>query len=156
MKKFKIVFLLLIALVVNYTFISCDKEDHSYKKSSSSTTNSEKNKITKPTVSILSRRASPTYDGWWVIGKVTTGGDEIENISCYIEYSTFSSKQSGKITSYKKRDKMRYQTGSKSSVTFKIEHAGISRGTYIYFRLVGCNSKYETIGSGEYMVATDY
>jgi hypothetical protein len=51
---------------------------------------------------------------------------------------------------------MNVQTSSKTQVLFKKEHAGISRGTYIYFRLTGKNSKFSTTGAESYMIATEY
>jgi len=86
---------------------------------------------------------------------VTTGGDDPDNVECYLEWSKFSKKQTGTIN-YTNRDRMNVQSSSKSQVLFKKEHAGINSGAYIYFRLVGSNSKYTVTGSGDYMVATKY
>ena len=136
---------------------SCEKDDddnYSNKITTPSTTTQKKN-ISKPEVSVSSRKASSSYDGWWVIAKVTTGGDEPSNVECYLEWSKFSKKQTGSI-SYTNKEKMNVQTSSKTQVLFKKEHAGISRGTYIYFRLTGKNSKYSTTGAESYMIATEY
>ncbi|MBQ0074244.1 MAG: hypothetical protein KBT34_08610 [Prevotella sp.] len=141
--------------------ISCDKEDDniSIKPStneSSKNTNTEATvKITTPEVTVESRKANATYDGWWVIAKVTTGNDDPLKIKCYLEWSIFSSKQSETITSFQHRDEMNVQASSVNRVLFKKEHAGINRGTYIYFRVVGGNSKYTVTSPTEYMIATN-
>ena len=135
-----------------YLFCSCEKEEeYSYKTTTKTNTTS----ITKPTVSVSSSKANSTYDGWWVIAKVTTGGDDPSNVECYLEWSKYTKKQTGTI-SYSNRDNMRVQSSSKSQVLFKTEHAGINSGNYIYYRIVGKNSKYTTTGTGTYMVATKY
>lgn len=131
--------------------VSCDKDDdYTTNKPSSNTS-----KITKPEVSVDSRKANAIYDGWWVIAKVTTGGDDPSNVTCYLEWSKFATKQSGTIK-FTNKDKMKVQASSKQRVLFKKEHAGINSGTYIYYRIIGSNSKYSVTGPTEYMVATKY
>lgn len=135
---------------------SCEKEEdnngYNYNPTTSTTPTTTKSTISKPEVSISSRKASGSYDGWWVIAKVTTGGDDPNNVVCYLEWNKYSNKQTGKI-SYSHKDKMNVQSTTKTQVLFKKEHAGINNGDYIYFRLVGKNSKYSTTGSASYMVA---
>jgi hypothetical protein len=152
MKRLFIYGLIVSCFTVNI-LCSCEKEEggQSYKKIETTTTS----KITKPTVSVSSAKANSTYDGWWVIAKVTTGGDDPSNVECYLEWSKFSKKQTGSIN-YTNRDKMNVQSSSSTQVLFKKEHAGINSGTYIYYRLVGNNSKYSTTGAASYMVATKY
>lgn len=133
-------------------FASCEKDDD-YTPSKPSTNNTSN--ITKPEVSVDSRKANAIYDGWWVIAKVTTGGDDPSNVTCYLEWSKFATKQSGTIK-FTNKDKMKVQASSKQRVLFKKEHAGINSGTYIYYRIVGSNSKYSVTGPTEYMVATKY
>jgi len=153
MKKNKLFGLILVS-AISFLFYSCEEEDPISSNSTYGGTATSKN-ISKPTVSVSSRKANSAYDGWWVIAKVTTGGDDPSNVECYLEWSKYSKKQTGSI-SYTNREKMNVQSSSKSQVLFKKEHAGISSGTYIYFRLVGSNSKYTVTSNGDYMVATKY
>lgn len=149
----KIIYALVICFAC-FGFASCDKEEN-YTSSKLSTNTSNTSNITKPEVSVDSRKANAAYDGWWVIAKVTTGGDDPNNINCYLEWSKFTTKQSGTIH-FTNKDKMKVQASSKQRVLFKKEHAGINRGNYIYYRIVGSNSKYTTTSSTEYMIATNY
>ena len=152
----------LLIFGVSYLLCSCEKEEEHYRNNTTttsttttSTTTTSTTTIKKPEVSVSSAKANSAYDGWWVIAKVTTGGDKPENVQCYLEWSKFSKKQTGTI-SYEHKDKMNLQSSSSSQVLFKTEHAGINSGTYIYYRLVGSNSKYTTTGAASYMVATKY
>jgi len=144
---------MIIASVISFFLCSCGKDDEELSKST--LTKSTSKNISKPTVSVSSRKANSAYDGWWVIAKVTTGGDAPDNVECYLEWSKFNKKQTGTIN-YTNRDRMNVQSSSKSQVIFKKEHAGINSGNYIYYRLVGSNSKYTVTGDDEYMVATTY
>jgi hypothetical protein len=90
--------LLSFAICMANVLCSCEKDDddnYSNKITTPSTTTQKKN-ISKPEVSVSSRKASSSYDGWWVIAKVTTGGDEPSNVECYLEWSKFSQKTNGK------------------------------------------------------------
>lgn len=145
----------IILCMTCFSFVSCEKEDYTPSKPQTNTTTSTTtSNITKPEVSVESRKANATYDGWWVIAKVTTGGDDPMNVACYLEWSKFTSKQSGTIK-FTNRDKMNVQASSKQRVLFKKEHAGINRGNYIYYRIVGSNSKYTVTSSTDYMIATN-
>lgn len=144
---------LIMSLFAISLLCSCEKEE--VKSSKERNTSSQESKITKPSVSVSSAKANSAYDGWWVIAKVTTGGDDPNNVECYLEWSKFTKKQTGSVN-YKNRDKMNVQSSSSKQVIFKKEHAGINSGNYIYYRLVGKNSKYTTTSSGDYMVATKY
>lgn len=141
-----IISVLLIVFWVNL-FISCEKEEESYSSPKNTTAN-----ISKPTVQISSHFANGSCDGWYVIGTVTTGGDNPNNVNCYLEWSKFTKKQSGSVT-LTNRSRMKVTNSSKTRVQFKSEHAGINKGNYIYYRMVGRNSKYEASTSTEYMVA---
>jgi len=127
---------------------SCGKDDR-YDRNS---TKDEPQSITKPEVKVTSHYANGTYDGWYVIGTVTTGGDEPTNVSCTLEWAKFSKKQSGTVKLTNKSTMIGVNYSSKR-VQFKKEHAGINKGTYIYYRLVGSNSKYSSSTSTTYMVA---
>lgn len=129
---------------------SCDKDDSFDKKTTEDNTNNQS--ITKPEVKITSHYANGTYDGWYVIGTVTTGGDDPNNVSCVLEWAKFAKKQSGtvKLTN---QSTMKVVNSSSRRVQFKKEHAGINKGTYIYYRLVGSNSKYSSSTETTYMVA---
>ena len=59
---------LLIIFTTTIT-ISCDKED----VSNNSSTKNKSQSITKPEVKATSHYANGSYDGWYVIGTVTTG-----------------------------------------------------------------------------------
>ena len=89
MKRILVSVLIVSCFMVNI-LCSCEKDEvgQSYKKYETSTTS----KITKPTVSVSSAKANSAYDGWWVIAKVTTGGDDPSNVECYLEWSKFSKK----------------------------------------------------------------
>lgn len=138
---------LLIIFTTTIT-ISCDKED----VSNNSSTKNKSQSITKPEVKATSHYANGSYDGWYVIGTVTTGGDESTNVTCILEWAKFAKKQSGtvKLTNKSQMIGVNY---SKKRVQFKKEHAGINKGNYIYYRLVGSNSKYSSSTSTTYMVA---
>lgn len=144
MKSCKIILLFVLVGVM----VSCEKEDDYTPKKTTTTTKT----IKKPEVKITSHFASGSYDGWYVIGTVTTGGDDPENVECYVEWSKFAKKQSGNVT-LSNKDKMRITNYSSIRLQFKKEHAGINKGNYIYYRLVGSNSKYSTTTSTTYMVA---
>lgn len=144
--KITIVFLLVFVCLIS----SCDKDDHyTTPKSSTNTTNT---KISKPEVKVTSHFASGSYDGWYVIGTVTTGGDDPMNVDCYLEWAKFAKKQTGSVN-LTNRSKMKVTNSSKTRVQFKNEHAGINKGNYIYYRMVGSNSKYTSSTSTTYMVA---
>lgn len=149
----KFILYIAFAFLLGGLFCSCDEDDD---YSSKDPTPSEISNITKPVVTVDSRKANAGYDGWWVFAKVTTGNDDPSNVKCYLEWSKFASKQTGTISTFQHRDAMIIQSSSSSRVLFKKEHAGISRGTYIYFRLVGSNSKYTVTSPTEYMIATNY
>lgn len=151
----RIILRILCLCLIGIATVSCEKDDDYTPSKPSTNTSSNTSKITKPEVSVDSRKANSVYDGWWVIAKVTTGGDDPSNVTCYLEWSKFAKKQTGSIT-FTNRDKMRVQASSKQRVLFKKEHAGINSGTYIYYRIVGSNSKYTVTGPTEYMVATKY
>ena len=138
---------LLIIFTTTIT-ISCDKAD----VSNNSSTKNKTQSITKPEVKATSHYANGSYDGWYVIGTVTTGGDESTNVTCILEWAKFAKKQSGtvKLTNKSQMIGVNY---SKKRVQFKKEHAGINKGNYIYYRLVGSNSKYSSSTSTTYMVA---
>lgn len=145
---------------VGITFIGlsssmCEKEAPTTSPISSGSTTTTTSTISRPEVRVSSRKANSGYDGWWVIATVTTGGDSPSNVNCYLEWSVYGSKQTGTVN-LTHRDKMNVTNSSSNRVQFKKEHAGISRGSYIYFRLVGSNSKYTTTTTTEYMVATSY
>ena len=137
----------LLCVFFALTFISCGDDEIKPRTPDSTNTG-----VSKPEVKVTSRKANTTYDGWWVIGTVTTGGDKPSNVNCYLEWSAFSTKQSGTVN-LSNRDKMNVTNSSSNRVQFKKEHAGI-KGKYIYFRLVGSNSKYSSTTSIDYMVAT--
>ena len=141
MKKFFYLALLLITLVIT----NCEP-DNDYTSLKTSKT------ISKPVVKVTSTYASGSYDGWYVIGTVTTGDDDPSNIECYLEWSKFSMKQSGSVN-LSNKSKMRVVNSSKNRVQFKNEHAGINKGNYVYYRMVGSNSKYTSSTSTTYMVA---
>lgn len=148
---------LLAIAFLGFSSSMCEKEPLTTKPSSngSTTSTTTTTTISKPEVRVSSRRANSDYDGWWVIGTVTTGGDSPDNVNCYLEWSIYGTKQTGTV-SLTHRDKMNVTNRSSNRVQFKKEHAGVSRGSYIYFRLVGSNSKYTTTTTTEYMVATSY
>lgn len=128
---------------------SCDKDD-SFDKKTSEDDNIQS--ITEPEVKITSHYANGTYDGWYVIGTVTTGGDDPNNVSCILEWAKFAKKQSGTVKLTNKST-MKGVDYSSRRVQFKKEHAGINKGNYIYYRLVGSNSKYSSSTETTYMVA---
>lgn len=129
---------------------SCDKNDD---RTTTNSTNSQTDtKISKPEVKVTSHYANGTYDGWYVIGTVTTGGDDPNNVNCYLEWAKFAKKQTGTVN-LTNRSSMKVTNSSKTRVQFKNEHAGINKGNYIYYRMVGSNSKYTSSTSTTYMVA---
>ena len=140
--------ILLLSLLTVLLF-SCEKEDVSTSKKSNS--NSNTSNITKPEVKITSHYANGTYDGWYVIGTVTTDGDDPDNVSCTLEWAKFGKKQSGTVN-LSNSSKMNVVNSSRNRVQFKKEHAGVNKGNYIYYRLVGKNSKYSSSTSTTYMV----
>ena len=129
-------------------FSSCSKDDVS--PASKITTSTQT--ISKPEVKVTSHYANGTYDGWYVIGTVTTGGDDPNNVNCYLEWAKFGKKQTGTVN-LTNRSSMKVTNSSKTRVQFKTEHAGINKGNYIYYRMVGSNSKYTSSTSTTYMVA---
>ena len=139
-----------LLLVVPLILISCEPDDEP--SSSSKSKNSTSKTITKPTVKVTSHFASGSYDGWYVIRTVTTGDDDPANVECYLEWAKFAKKQSGSVN-LTNRSKMKVVNSSKSRVQFKNEHAGINKGNYVYYRMVGSNSKYTSSTSTTYMVA---
>ena len=142
--------ILMVSFVLGMTSISCDKDDSFNKKTTEDNTNNQS--ITKPEVKITSHYANGTYDGWYVIGTVTTGGDDPNNVSCILEWAKFAKKKTGTVKLTNQSDMIGVNYSSKR-VQFKKEHAGINKGTYIYYRLVGSNSKYSSSTSTTYMVA---
>ncbi len=140
MKKVFFLALLITPLVLT----NCEQDDDLTKTTSK--------KISKPVVNVTSTFASGSYDGWYVIGTVTTGDDDPSNVDCYLEWAKFSKKQSGSV-SLSNKSRMRVVNSSKNRVQFKNEHAGINKGNYVYFRMVGNNSKYTSSTSTTYMVA---
>lgn len=140
----------MVAFVLGIISVSCEKDDSFDKKNTENDSNNQS--ITKPEVKITSHYANGTYDGWYVIGTVTTGGDDPNNVSCILEWAKFAKKQSGtvKLTNKSTIKGVDY---SSRRVQFKKEHAGINKGTYIYYRLVGSNSKYSSSTETTYMVA---
>ncbi len=144
--------LLTLLLAMPLILIGCEPDDE---PSTSSTTSSSKSKsktISKPTVNVTSHFASGTYDGWYVIGTVTTGDDDPSNVDCCLEWAKFAKKQTGSVN-LTNSSKMKVVNSSRSRVQFKKEFAGINKGNYIYYRMVGSNSKYSSSTSTTYMVA---
>lgn len=146
MKKLYYALFVIIALSLSYW--SCDPDDDGTTSQTKTSTKS----ISKPEVKVTSHFASGSYDGWYVIGTVTTGGDDPINVDCYLEWAKFAKKQSGSVN-LSNRSKMKVTNSSKTRVQFKNEHAGINKGNYIYYRMVGSNSKYTSSTSTTYMVA---
>ena len=130
-----------------FAFYSCGDDELSPSPKSFS-----KNIISRPEVKVTSHYANGTYDGWYVIGTVTTGDDNPNNVECYLEWSKFTKKQTGTVSLINK-SRMKVTNSSSSRVQFKIEHAGVNKGNYIYYRMVGSNSKYTSSTSTTYMVA---
>lgn len=153
-KNFFYAFVLLAIAFVGLSSSMCEDEPTTLNSKTTTPTNSSP-QISQPEVKVTSRNANSDYDGWWVIGTVTTGGDSPDNVNCYLEWSIYGTKQTGTV-SLTHRDKMNVTNRSSNRVQFKKEHAGVSRGSYIYFRLVGSNSKYTTTTTTEYMVVTSY
>lgn len=83
---------LLIIFTITIT-ISCNKAEIS----KNSSTKDKSKSLTKPEVKVTSHYANGSYDGWYVIGTVTTGGDEPTNVSCTLEWAKFAKKQSGTV-----------------------------------------------------------
>ena len=136
----------LLILAISTFLCSCDPDEPNSK--STTTTKS----LSKPEVKVTLHYASGSYDGWYVIGTVTTGGDDPSNVDCYLEWAKFSKKQTGTVT-LSNRSRMNVTNSSKTRLQFKNEHAGINQGNYIYYRMVGSNSKYTSSTAITYMVA---
>ena len=144
----KILFNTLAAAVISLGLWSCNTDDDL--PATKSTTTSKA--ISKPEVKVTSHYASGSYDGWYVIGTVTTGGDNPNNVECYLEWAKFAKKQTGTVN-LSNRSQMKVTNSSTTRVQFKKEHAGINKGNYVYYRLVGSNSKYTSSTSITYMIA---
>ena len=146
MKKFFCVILATLAL--SLVCWSCDRENDGVTSQTTTSTSS----ISQPEVKVTSHFANGTYDGWYVIGTVTTGGDDPTNVDCYLEWAKFGKKQTGSVN-LSNRSRMKVTNTSRTRVQFKGEHAGINKGNYIYYRMVGSNSKYTSSTSTTYMIA---
>ena len=139
---------MLAAIAISSTMCACDPDDDEPTSKSTTTTKT----ISKPEVKVTSHFASGSYDGWYVIGTVTTGGDDPSNVDCYLEWAKFAKKQTGTVN-LSNKSRMKVTNSSKTRVQFKNEHAGINKGNYVYYRMVGSNSKYTSSTTTTYMVA---
>lgn len=137
-----------MTIALSWACSSCSPDEETFVLTPQTSTT----KISKPEVKVTSHYANGTYDGWYVIGTVTTGGDSPKNVDCYLEWSKFANKQTGTVK-LSNKSRMKVTNTSKTRVQFKTEHAGINKGTYIYYRMVGSNSKYTSSTSTTYMVA---
>lgn len=146
-------------LIVCMAFSSCDT-DEPYNISSSTTT--DKQKVTKPTFDkYLSTSDKASFS---IRVRFKTGGDRESNLSATVHWKSYASKPSStpKKSDLNKVESMRqygaatyHNTGSKKgmteSIVFDKSHAGYS-GSYIYYYVECHNSVGHDESSVTYMI----
>jgi len=151
---------LLSMLIVCMAFSSCDTDE--LDNISSSTTTTNKQKVTRPTFDkYLSTSDKASFS---IRVRFKTGGDRESNLSATVHWKAYASKPSStpKKSDLNKVESMRqygaatyHNTGSKKgmteSIVFDKSHAGYS-GSYIYYYVECHNSVGRDESSVTYMV----
>ncbi|MDE7401801.1 MAG: hypothetical protein K2M87_00100 [Muribaculaceae bacterium] len=150
-------------MAIAVLFSSCETDEPHKPSSSTSSTTTSKQTITKPSFDkFLSTADKASFS---IRVRFKTGGDKEQNLSAIVHWRAYSSKPSKtpSKSDLTKVESMRqygaatyYKTGSKKgmteSIVFDKSHAGYSGGNYIYYYVECRNSKGSATSSITYMV----